>query len=297
MVHWMTSLGQMLALSEPVRTVIGRIIGIVGFFLLTRIAIRLSVRTVHRMLYSPAVKMDERRRGTLASLLDNVVRYTLYFIYFLILLELLNFHVQTLLAGAGLAGLVVGLGAQSLIKDILTGLFILFEDQYGVGDYVKINNFVGTVDSIGLRVTRIRAWTGEMEVIPNGQIQQVTNYSRHNSLAVIDVGVRADADLGQALEVMERVMREVALEREEVAGEVNVLGVQAITQAEITLRATLECRPNQQYGVERLCRLRIKEAFDHAGIPLATPQREIWVHNPMPAEDFVRRRVERGRLD
>ncbi|MCL6598783.1 MAG: mechanosensitive ion channel family protein [Alicyclobacillus macrosporangiidus] len=298
MIHTLESAARDLFLSGAARTVAGRIIGIVGFFILTRIAIRIGVRTVHRLLSSPAVKMDERRRGTLASLMDNVVRYTLYFIYFLIFLELCNFHVQTLLAGAGLAGLVVGLGAQSLIKDVLTGLFILFEDQYGVGDYVKINNFTGTVDSIGLRVTRIRAWTGEIEIIPNGQIQQVTNYSRYNSLAVVDVGVRSDADLQRAMAVMGTVMREVASESDDVVGPVQVLGVQAITQAEVTLRATAECRPMNQFGVERLCRLRIKEAFDRAGIPLASPQREIWVHNPMPAGSGVgtaARETEGGR--
>ncbi|MCL6637724.1 MAG: mechanosensitive ion channel family protein [Alicyclobacillus sp.] len=243
-------------------------VGIIGFFLLTRLAIRISARTVEKVLRSRAVKLDDRRRETLASLLDNVIRWTLYFMYFLIVLELLNFRVQTLLAGAGIAGLVVGFGAQSLIRDILTGLFILFEDQYGVGDVVKINSFTGTVKSVGLRLTRVQAWTGEIEIIPNGQIKQVTNYSKAASVAVVDVNVRWDCDVRQALAVMSKELQALQAETPEVTGEVKVLGIQSFNQTDITLRATLECQPGMQFAVERQARLRIKEAFERAGVAL-----------------------------
>ncbi|MCL6592449.1 MAG: mechanosensitive ion channel family protein [Alicyclobacillus sp.] len=247
-------------------------VGIIGFFLLTRLAIRISARTVEKVLRSRAVKLDDRRRETLASLLDNVIRWILYFMYFLIVLELLQFRVQTLLAGAGIAGLVVGFGAQSLIRDILTGLFILFEDQYGVGDVVKINAFTGTVKSVGLRLTRVQAWTGEIEIIPNGQIKQVTNYSKATAVAVVDVNVRWDCDVRRALTVMNQELQALQAETPEVTGEVKVLGIQSFNTTDITLRATLECQPGMQFAVERQARLRIKEAFEQAGVALPVSQ-------------------------
>jgi small-conductance mechanosensitive channel len=256
------------------------IVKLVGLFILARIAIRIATHGVHKLLHAPTVKMDDRRRGTLASLLDNLVRYTIYFIYIVMMLSTFGIHVETLLAGAGIAGVALGFGAQSLIRDILTGFFILFEDQYGVGDLVKINQFTGTVVSIGLRLTRLQAWTGEIEIIPNGQILQVTNYSKANSLAVIDMGVSYRTDLNKAMAVMQEAMQSVQAENDNIVGEVKILGVQALGERDVVLRVTAECRPTTQFSVQRQAYLRIKEAFDRAGIEIPYQQRVVFVQSP-----------------
>lgn len=231
-----------------------------------RVLIRVLARTITRLMRSRAVRMEDRKRNTLESLLDNISRYTVYFVFVLMVLQVIGLKITTLLAGAGIAGVALGFGAQSLIKDILTGFFILFEDQYGVGDLVTINNFTGTVKTIGLRLTRVQAWTGEVEIIPNGQIQQVTNYSRTNSMAVVDVSVSYSTNLDQAIDILRGVMEGIKAESSTIVGDVNILGVQSLRQTDILLRVTAECLPTQQYGVQRLAQQRIKQAFDEAGI-------------------------------
>jgi len=253
-----------------------RIIKDVAYILLlyigARIIIRVLLRATHRVLQLNAVRLNDRRKNTFASLLDNAIRYTVYVIFILTALPVVGVHIETLLAGAGIAGLAIGFGAQSLIKDLLTGFFILFEDQYGVGDMVKVNNFTGTVFSIGLRLTRIQAWTGEIEIIPNGQIITVTNYSKTNSVAVIDVGVAYDTDINQATQALLAVMNDLPSENDSVIGEAQVLGVQSLGPSEVVLRAIVTCRPTTQYGVQRLAQQRIKEKFDALGIEIPFPQ-------------------------
>ena len=123
------------------------------------------------------------------KLLENVTSYVIYFISAMMILEYCGIPIKGLLAGAGILGLAVGFGAQSLVKDIISGFFIIFEDQFSVGDYIKINTFEGEVLEIGLRTTKLKSKMGELHVIPNGSIIQVTNYSILNSMSVVDITV------------------------------------------------------------------------------------------------------------
>ncbi len=267
--------------SDTLLAVAGHALQIILFYILARILIRITITAVNRLIKLQTVKMDERRRNTLLSLLDNMIRYTIYFIFAVESLSSLNIHVETLLAGAGIAGLALGFGAQSLIKDVLTGFFIIFEDQYGVGDLVKINQFTGTVISIGLRLTRIQAWTGEIEIIPNGQITQVTNYSKANSIAVVDVGVSYQADLHRAMEVIQETMQQLKAENENIVGEVQILGVQSLGKSDVVIRVTAECKPTTHFAVQRQAYQRIKEAFDREKIEMPHSQQVIVLHPTM----------------
>lgn len=249
-------------------------IKIIFFFIIARIVINISNRVIHRLLRMHK-RFDARRRDTLQSLFENIVRYTVYFLLIVEVLSTCNVNVAALLAGAGIVGLAVGFGAQGLIKDMLTGLFILFEDQYGVGDTVQINGFRGTVRSIGLRLTRVQAWTGEIEVIPNGQIATITNYSRTNSIAVIDIRVSYETNLKQAMGYIEQVMNELKESEDSIVGDVSVVGVQAIRDFDVVLRATAECLSMTHYGIQRKAQARIKEVFDEHGIEIPVPQQSI----------------------
>ncbi|GGI95079.1 mechanosensitive ion channel protein MscS [Alicyclobacillus cellulosilyticus] len=237
-------------------------------YLAARVAIRFGSRAVGRLLRSPAVRMQPRRRDTMESLLDNVLRYLVYFIFILMALQTMGVRIETLLAGAGIAGLALGFGAQSLIRDVLTGFFILFEDQYAVGDLVKINNVTGTVKTIGLRLTRLQVWTGEIEIIPNGQIQQITNYSRENAVAVIDVPVSYREDTRRAMDVMGQVLEEMRMESDDIVGDVKVLGIHMLRDNDILLRATAVCRPTRGADVQREAVHRIIQAFAREQIAL-----------------------------
>ncbi|ASS73570.1 hypothetical protein CIG75_00330 [Tumebacillus algifaecis] len=248
---------------------------IVMILVVGKIVMKLWRLMVVRVISHRTMRMDERRGKTIVSLLLNVMRYVVYFLVLLTILSNIGLDVSTLLAGAGVAGLAIGFGAQSLVKDVITGFFIIFEDQFGVGDNVMINTNLqirGNVAEVGLRITKVRAYTGEIHIIPNSQIRQVTNFSKSNSLAVVDVSVAFEEDLQHVYEVLKQVGLEVQAENENVLGEPQVLGVQMIGPSVVVVRMTMECKPMEHFGVGRFLRYKIKEAFEREGIEIPYPK-------------------------
>ncbi len=230
---------------------------------------------IERVLSHRTMRMDERRGKTIIALLINILRYVVYFLAVLTVLSNIGVNVTTLVAGAGVAGLAIGFGAQSLVKDVITGFFIIFEDQFGVGDNVMINTNLqirGNVEEVGLRITKVRAYTGEIHIIPNSQIMQVTNYSKTNSLAVVDISVAFEEDLQRVYEVLKAVGVQVQLENENVVGEPQVLGVQTFGPSNAVVRMTLDCKPMEHYGVGRILRHEIMKAFIKEGIEIPYPK-------------------------
>lgn len=212
---------------------------IVLILLICAIAVKVLKIAVHNMFkvrQKAPIRISERREATLVRLLDNVITYVLYFIALLMILDTFGVPVKALLAGAGVVGLAVGFGAQSLVKDIITGFFIIFEDQFAVGDYVRIGNFEGYVETIGLRVTKIKSWTGEVHILPNGSITQVTNYSLHNSLAVVDVSIAYEEDIEEAEEAIRELLPQLPAKYEDMVAPPELLGVQNLASSEVILR-------------------------------------------------------------
>ncbi|GLV14340.1 mechanosensitive ion channel protein MscS [Alicyclobacillus hesperidum] len=249
-----------------------------------KIFIHVACKVLHKIIYSRN-KLDERRQHTLNSLFTNIVRYSVYFILLLTILPIVGVHIEALLAGAGVAGIAIAFGAQSLLKDFFNGLFILFEDQYGVGDYVTINGLTGQVKSIGLRITVLKIWTGEVVVIPNGQIAQVVNFSKENSIAVIDVNVGYNADADLAISIVRDVMEQLRETQSNIVGSIDVLGMNALNDSNYTIRATAECEPYTQWSVMRLANQRIHRAFAEHGIDLPA-QKVVYMqggHKPVQA--------------
>lgn len=217
---------------------------------------------------------DERRVATLSGLVKSVIKYTIYFIGGVMVLDELGVPTTSILAGAGVLGIAVGFGAQNLVRDVLSGFFILFEDQFAVGDYVKVASAEGTVEEFGLRVTRVRVWTGEIHIIPNGKIEHVVNYSRGGMGVVLEVTVALDADLDRAIDIINKVCHEVAEERsEEVVEEPQVLGVTGLDSSGATMQIFGKVNPMQQWSFARELRKRIKEAFDQENIEIPYPYR------------------------
>lgn len=236
------------------------IVKIMVLFIIARIVVRVVSRLVNRLLHI-RTKIDTRRKNTLEALFENIIRYTVYFILLLTILPFFGIHIEALLAGAGVAGIAIAFGAQSLLKDFFNGLFILFEDQYGVGDYVQIGGIWGEIRTIGLRITVIKVWTGELVVIPNGQITQVTNYSKENSIAVIDVNVGYKADTAKAIQIVQEVMTLLSRDENNIVGDVSVLGVQSLNDSTYTIRATADCAPYTHFGIIRLAKQMIHKEF------------------------------------
>jgi small-conductance mechanosensitive channel len=219
-------------------------------------------------------RWDERRVNTLSGLAKSMLKYTIYFVGGVIVLDELGVPTTSILAGAGVLGLAVGFGAQNLVRDVLSGFFILFEDQFAVGDYVKVAGATGTVQEIGLRVTRVQVWTGEIHIIPNGMIDHVVNYSRSGMGVLLEVPVALETNLDQAIDIINNVCHEMAEEKsDEVVDEPQVLGVTGLDSSGATIMVFGTVAPMKQWAYGRELRKRIKGAFDHEGIEIPYPHR------------------------
>jgi len=248
---------------------------IVAIIVISRMVVSVLQATVNRVFQhrnGSKLQIDQRRVDTMRVLANNIVRYTLYFLAILMVLQLLGIDLKPVLVSAGVLGLAVGFGAQSLVRDIITGFFIIFEDQFAVGDVVTINNMTGTVQEIGLRITRVRSWTGEVYIFPNGTITQVTNFSLQNTLAVVDVSVAYEEDLKQVESVLKEVLQSARTELTDIVAEPEILGVQALGPSEVTLRVTAECKPNTHHAVNRNLRAMIRTEFTKRGISIPYPK-------------------------
>ncbi|WP_146550590.1 mechanosensitive ion channel family protein [Rummeliibacillus suwonensis] len=221
----------------------------------------------------------ERRYRTILRLLQSVISYVVYFSAIIAILSVMNIKVAGLLAGAGIVGLAVGFGAQSLVKDIITGFFIIFEDQFGVGDYIKITSTEGTVMEIGLRTTKIKGMSGEINIIPNGSITEVVNYSINNSIAIIDVSVAYNSDITKAEKLIEQYLKTLPAKHEEIVSEPTLLGVQNVVGAEVTLRISVETLPMQHFAISRMIRRDVKDIFDRNGIEIPYPKMMVYERN------------------
>jgi small conductance mechanosensitive channel len=209
------------------------------------------------------------RARTLSGLLRSVTGYVLVFIAGVMLLRALGTDPLPLLTTAGVLGLAVGFGAQKLVRDVISGFFILLENQYTVGEYVTIGVLTGVVEEIGMRTTRIRGEDGRLSIISNGDITQVTNHSRGAMLASVDVSVAAGSDLEQVCKVLRTVGAQIAEERADVLGHFTCDGLAAMDGSKVTLRLVGRVDPASQDQVQMDLRSRVRDAFEQNGITLA----------------------------
>lgn len=209
---------------------------------------------------------DDRKAKTLSSLLRSVVRYVVYAFAIIAILRQIGIDTTGLLAGAGLAGLAIGFGAQSLVRDIINGFFILFEDHFAVGDYVSIGDVSGIVESLGLRVTRVRGFGGELHIIPNGQVEKIVNHMGSSMRVIFGVTVGYGADIDYVIDVLNRDFENAKLEIPDIVEGPTVVGVNELGDSGVELRIMARTKPMQQWGVERALKKRVKDVFDREGI-------------------------------
>ena len=219
--------------------------------------------------------LSDARMQTLGTLIRSVARYIIYFIAGIMILEELGIKTSSLLAGAGIVGLAVGFGAQNLVRDIISGFFIIFEHQFSVGDYIDAAGVSGKVEEVGLRMTKLRDWGGELHIIPNGEITRVTNYARGSMRALVEVGVAYEEDLDRVMEVMRQVCQEIAEDFPVITDGPTVLGVVSLGESEVLIRVVAHTLAFEQWGVERELRKRFKQTFDREGIEIPYPRRMV----------------------
>jgi small-conductance mechanosensitive channel len=241
-------------------------------------------RTPDALLETDEISIRATQRiEALASVLRSVISFIVMVVAALLILGKLGFDLAPLLAGAGIVGVAIGFGSQSLVKDFLSGFFILVEDQFGVGDIVDLEPGIsGTVEAVSLRTTRLRSVDGTVWHVPNGEIRRVGNMSQHWSRALLDVDVAYDTDLQHARAVIKRVADELWEHGHDILEEPELWGVEALGQHAVTIRLVVKTRPSRQWVVSRELRERIKRAFDAEGIEIPFPQQTVWMR-PDPA--------------
>ena len=216
----------------------------------------------------------EKRVATAATIVKSTVSILIIGTALLMILDLFGIPLGPLLASAGVAGLAIGFGAQSLVKDTLSGLFMIVEDQYGVGDVIDTGTVVGTVEEVTLRITRLRDGDGVVWYIRNGEILRLGNRSQGWSVAVVDVQLAYDDDIARVTGIMTGAVEPMADEQpwSDVLMETpHVTGIEAMTQGLVTLRVTAQVRANERDGVQREIRHRLKTAFDANDVHMPVP--------------------------
>jgi small-conductance mechanosensitive channel len=220
-----------------------------------------------------------QRAQTMGSLLKSIVTGVVVAVTVTMMLSELGANIGPVIASAGIIGVAIGFGAQSLVKDFLSGIFMIFEDQYGVGDVVDVGEASGTVEAVSLRVTRLRDVNGTVWYVRNGEIIRVGNMSQNWARTVLDISVSYAEDLARVRTVLQDVAHDL-WEDEDFKGlvieEPEVWGVEQLGIDGVTVRVTLKTAPMEQWAVARAMRERIKARFDHEGIEMPFPQRVVW---------------------
>ncbi len=225
------------------------------------------------------------RAETLGSVLRSLTGAVIWTIAVILVLGEFGVNLGPLIAGAGIVGVALGFGSQKLVQDFLSGVFMLVEDQFGIGDIVDAGEAVGTIEAITLRTTRLRDLNGVVWHIPNGQITRIGNMSQEWARSLLDIGVAYDTDLGHATMVIRRVLDDVAADPDWalfVLDDPEVWGVEDFGASEIIIRAVIKVVPGKQWNVNREIRRRLKIAFDDEGIEIPFPQRTLWVRDDNP---------------
>ena len=245
------------------------------------------LRTVFELFEYRAVSRGEttakRRSQTLSNIFRGIAQSVIFFIGLMKVLQQLGTDVTPILASAGVVGIAVGFGAQSLIKDLFAGFLILLEDQYNVGDTIKIGETTGTVERMMLRATQIRALDGSLTTIPNGSITTVANLSKDWARVVLDLEVDYQEDADRAAQIMLATAQTLHAERpNELIEDPVSMGVERLTPSSLVVRLTVKTLPQKQTDIARELRRRIKLAFDQAGIRAPVREQFILTESAVP---------------
>ncbi|NJP39182.1 mechanosensitive ion channel family protein [Alkalicoccus luteus] len=269
MPEWITAIDWEAIMTKAL-TVGMQLIGIlIVFFIARAVGRRLITSGFAKM--SAQRNISEARTQTLEKLALNVFSYILIFILITLIVGIFEYDVTALIAGAGIIGLAIGFGAQGLVSDIVTGFFILLERQIDVGEYVTIAGMDGVVEEVGLRTTKVRGFDGTVHFIPNREIGSLSNHSRSNMQAIVDISISYDDNIDEAVRVMQAVCDRIAAEEEAIVEGPDVLGVQSLGDSDVVIRILGKTVNMEQWAVERKLRKALREALDENGIEIPFP--------------------------
>ena len=253
---------------ELLSKVVSLILLLIFFTLVKRLLDYLFDKTIIKSI--KLYRQSEARQKTIAKLLHNIMNYTLYFFLIYWILSILGVPISSLLAGAGLAGVAIGLGAQGFLTDVVNGFFILLENQFEVGDSVVIGLVEGNISSVGIRTTQVRGFDGTLHFIPNRNITVVSNKSRGDMRAQIDIPIYAHTDLDKMMVVIKTVNKDHLEDFPEIVGSPNVLGPQTLKTGQLVFRIDIFVQNGNQSKVYSQFYQLYQEALISSGIHLPT---------------------------
>lgn len=214
----------------------------------------------------------KKRKRTIAKVTNSIIKYFVGILMILIVLSIWGVNVAPALAGLGILGLVIGLGAQRFINDLISGFFIVFEHHFDVGDKIEVQGFKGEVTSIGLKTTKIKNWKGEIKIVNNGEISTLINFSRNPSVAVVEFGIAYKENIQQTIDLLNTELPKLRLDFPMIIEDPKILGTIDLASSSVNLRAIAKTLNEEHYAVERAMRQRIKEILDEHGIEIPFPQ-------------------------
>ena len=267
-------------LDHGIRIILIAIVAYILNIVLRRIATR-AIRIAVVADETMSKEAEKKREDTLIHISEGSIRIALIIIAFLMILQEGGIEIGPILAGAGILGLAVGFGAQYLIRDIITGLFIILENQYRIGDVIKIDSTEGTVEKITMRLTTLRDMSGTVHHIPHGEIKRVSNLSKTFARVNLDIGVSYNANLEKVIDVINRTGEELSNDpafREAIISPPKFLRVNEFASSSVVVKILGETKPLRQWEITGELRKRLKIAFDREGIEIPFPQ--VVVHKP-----------------
>lgn len=217
-----------------------------------------------------------KREQTLNNLSKNILSYFLMFVVVMMILDTFHVPIKTMLAGAGVAGLAIGFGAQNLVKDVIAGFFIIFENQFSVGDYIEIGDIEGDVLIVGMRNTKLRSYFGQTYIIPNGQINVLTNYSASNGFAMVEVNIPYETDILAVEKLVAETLINLPEKHDLFVGMPEINGVQALELSNYVLRIRAETIPVMQWEGARIIRKEVKGNLFENGIEIPSPRMVVY---------------------
>ncbi|MCH7977171.1 MAG: mechanosensitive ion channel family protein [Bacteroidetes bacterium] len=260
---------------------LGKVALIIGLAVVVlALARRLKARWVRSVQELPTLDKKRQRVLTVADLMGSITKYAVWTVTVILVIGELGINIAPLLAGAGIAGLAIGFGAQTLVRDIISGFFLLFDDTIGIGDRISFGGETGTVEYLGLRLIKVRKFDGELVMIPAGELRTFGNHSIGYSRVIVNVSLSYDQDINHSLEALNSVAQQWA-KMEEISeilvdDEPQVQGVVDLSERGPTVRVVAQVQPGEQFQAERLLRLLIKQRFDQLGIEMQVPRSTVY---------------------
>ena len=260
----------------------GKLITIIIMLVVAKMALSIINKLIEKSLTplkkSKNYKKRISRANTLIPLFKSISKYVIYFIAGVMVLKELGVDTTAIIASAGVVGLAIGFGAQSLVKDVLSGAFLLFEGIISVGDSVNVGEHSGTVEVIGLRNIHLRKYSGELRVIPYGEVASFGNFNKGYMRAIVKVGVAYEQDVERGMKALEGIANKWAQENKDIVLEPPVIqGILSLGSSEVTLRVSVKVKPMTHWGAERELKRRIKDTFDKKGIEIPFPSQVVYL--------------------